>query len=35
MIDADGNVFGYITGSLTRDIMDSIIEQTRTGVRAE
>lgn len=34
MIDAEGNVFGYITGSLTRDIMDSIIEQTRTGVRA-
>ena len=34
MIDAEGNVFGYITGSLTRDIMDNIIEQTRTGVRA-
>ena len=33
MIDTEGNVFGYITGSLTRDIMDSIIEQTRTGVR--
>ncbi|HJA24529.1 MAG TPA: redoxin domain-containing protein [Candidatus Fournierella merdigallinarum] len=35
MIDAEGNVFGYITGSLTREIMDSIVEQTRTGVRQQ
>ena len=35
MIDTEGNVFGYITGSLTRDIMDSIIEQTRSGVRVQ
>lgn len=33
MIDTEGNVFGYVTGSLTREIMDSIVEQTRTGVR--
>lgn len=28
MIDVDGNVFGYVSGALTRDIMDNIIEQT-------
>lgn len=33
MIDADGNLFGYLTGTMTREIMDSIIEQTKTGVR--
>lgn len=33
MIDRDGNVFGYISGSLTEDMMHSIIEQTMTGVR--
>ena len=30
-----GSVFGYIQGSLTRDIMDSIVEQTKSGVRAQ
>ena len=35
MIDAEGSVFGYIQGSLTRDIMDSIIQQTQSGVRAQ
>ena len=35
MIDAQGSVFGYIQGSLTRDIMDSIVEQTKSGVRAQ
>ena len=29
MIDRDGNIFGYVPGSMTRDIMDNIIEQTR------
>ena len=28
MIDVNGNVFGYIQGGLTRNIMDSIIDQT-------
>ena len=29
MIDRAGNIFGYVPGSMTRDIMDNIIEQTR------
>lgn len=33
MIDKDGNVFGYVTGMLTPDVMNSIVEQTMTGVR--
>lgn len=33
MIDKDGNVFGYITGMLTEDMMHSIIKQTMDGVR--
>ena len=28
MIDKDGNVYGYVTGQITKDIMQSIIEQT-------
>ena len=28
MIDQEGNVFGYAQGALTREIMDSIIDQT-------
>ncbi|MCC2253333.1 redoxin domain-containing protein [Ruminococcus sp. CLA-AA-H200] len=28
MIDKEGNVFGYVTGQMTEDIMRSIIEQT-------
>ena len=35
MIDKDGNVFGYAQGALTREIMDSIIEQTMSGERAD
>ncbi len=34
MIDADGNVFGYVSGMLTADVMDSIVEQTMSGERA-
>ena len=34
MIDAEGNVFGYLPGAMSRAIMDSIVEQTQTGVRA-
>lgn len=33
MIDKDGNVFGYVPGQITKDIMKSIIEQTASGVR--
>ncbi len=33
MISDQSEVFGYIQGSLSRDMMDSIIEQTMTGVR--
>lgn len=33
MIDKDGNVFGYVSGSLTADVMNSIVEQTMSGER--
>ena len=33
MIDKDGNIFGYISGMLTPDMMDSIVEQTMSGER--
>lgn len=33
MIDRDGNVFGYASGQLSREMMESIIEQTVTGER--
>lgn len=29
MIDTDGNVYGYISGALTRSIMDDIVRQTQ------
>ena len=28
MIDTEGNLFGYIQGTLTADMMDSIVKQT-------
>lgn len=28
MIDKDGNLFGYVTGTLTADMMESIVKQT-------
>ncbi len=31
MIDREGEVYGYVTGQLTEDIMHSIIEQTMNG----
>ena len=31
MIDRDGNLYGYVTGQLTEDIMRSIIDQTLEG----
>lgn len=33
MIDAEGNVFGYVQGGITRDIMNNIVEQTQSGTR--
>lgn len=33
MIDKDGNVFGYVTGALTKDMMKNIINQTLEGKR--
>ena len=35
MIGADGNVFGYVPGAITGDIMESIVQQTMDGVPAE
>lgn len=31
MIDADGNVYGYVQGAITGDIMESIVQQTMEG----
>ncbi|WP_409968259.1 cytochrome c biogenesis protein CcdA [Bengtsoniella intestinalis] len=31
MIDVDGNVFGYLSGAITYEIMESIIAQTQAG----
>lgn len=33
MIDKDGNVFGYVSGMLTADVMNSIVDQTMAGER--
>ena len=33
MIDTEGNLFGYVVSSLTGDMMESIVQQTMTGVR--
>jgi len=33
MIDKAGNVYGYVSGSLTREMIDSIIDQTFEGGR--
>ena len=33
MITKEGEVFGYVSGQITEDIMRSIIDQTLTGVR--
>lgn len=29
MIDTDGNIYGYLSGSMDRETMDSIVQQTR------
>lgn len=35
LIDADGNVFGYVSGQMSREMMESAIEQTVSGQRME
>ena len=32
MIDKDGNVFGYVPGGMSKEMMESVISQTRAGV---
>ena len=29
--DADGNVFGYVQGAITYEIMESMVQQTMEG----
>lgn len=31
MIDAEGNIFGYVTGAMTPETMESIVQQTMEG----
>lgn len=33
MIDAEGNIYGYVSGALSKDKMKNIIEQTKLGNR--
>lgn len=33
MISEDGTVFGYVSGGISREIMEDIVQQTMTGVR--
>lgn len=35
MIDKDGNVFGYVSGGLSYDMMENIVQQTMTAVPAQ
>lgn len=35
MIDRDGNVFGYASGQLSMEMMESIIQQTMSGERVQ
>lgn len=35
MIDKDGNVFGYVTSSLSADMMENIVRQTMEGKHAQ
>ncbi len=35
MINSDGDLFGYATGSLSADMMESIVQQTMTGIRTD
>jgi cytochrome c-type biogenesis protein len=33
MIDKEGNVFGYVPGKMTKDIMKNVIDQTLQGTK--
>lgn len=33
MIDKEGNIYGYVTGTLTKDIMENIIQQTMDSIK--
>ena len=33
MIDREGNIFGYVSGMLSMDMMENIVEQTMSGQR--
>lgn len=35
MIDTEGNIYGYVSGAMTKDIMKSIIEQTQNSTIKE
>ena len=35
MINTEGNVFGYVPGALSADMMESIVQQTITGQRVQ
>lgn len=35
MIDRDGNVYGYVSGGLTREVMEEIIKQTMAAANGE
>ncbi len=35
MIDKEGNVFGYVSGALSGDMMESIVQQTMSGERVQ
>ena len=35
MIDREGNIFGYVPGSMTKDIMDDVIRQTLEGGKSQ
>ena len=35
MIDKDGNVFGYVSGALSADMMESVVSQTMSGKRTQ
>ena len=35
MIDRDGNIYGYVPGALSKEIMQNIIDQTLEAVPAQ
>lgn len=35
MIDREGNIFGYVPGSMTKDIMEDVIRQTLEGGKSQ